>query len=175
MSLPVGRHNVRVKNCGFVPPKDGKLPSLTIYFEDEFGEGISFYTTCGFKKDGTFSSEAFDILAKQLTNLGWNPDENNFAFEVLADPETSPIFNRDAVIVVKDEPYEGKSQLRVKGIYDPNNPVGGERMDAATAQTFAETLRAKLRASGRSVQSARPAAPKPAATPINTPPEDCPF
>lgn len=178
--LQPGKHMVRVKNCGFQPEKDGRPPQLSIYFEDEVGESISWYSSLGFVKDGSFSLAAFDYACNQLKGLGWDPDANNFAFEVLAHPESSPIFDREAEIVVVNEPFDGKDRIKVKYVNDPNDPRrgGGERMDSAAAKTFADKLRVSLAKAGRSVPVGRTAAPKPAApaqTSQNFPNDDIPF
>lgn len=177
--LQPGKHFVRVKNCGFQPERDGYPAQLSIYFEDETGESISWYSGLGFKKDGTFSLAAFDYACNQLRGLGWDPDANNFAFEVLAHPETSPIFDREAEIVVVNEPFEGQDKIKVKFINDPNDPRrgGGEKMEPAAAKTFADKLRRSLTQAGRSVKAGRPVAPKPTAptSPARALDDDIPF
>lgn len=147
-----GKYLVRVKNCGFQPPKDGRPPQLTLYFEDDRGEGISWWSSMGYLKDGGFSMPAFEFGCNQLAGLGWDAAARNFAFEELADPATSPIFDREAEIVVVDEPFNGESKIKVKYINDPDRPRGGgERMEASDSKAWAESIRQKLREQGKSV------------------------
>lgn len=178
--LGVGTHDVTVKNCGFQPIKDGKPPQFAIYFEDANGDSITWWTTLGYIKDGTFSMAAYDFAADQLRGLGWDDVKQNFAFEELADPATSPIFERAAVLVVVNEPFNGVDKIKVKFINDPGRvPGGGERMDATTASQFAGMLREKLRSAGRPVTATftrpgtttapRPAAPAPTTAPASGP------
>lgn len=150
--LEKGKHHVTVKNCGFTPGKDGKAPQLSVHFEDENGEGITWYTSLGLVKDGTFSAKGFDYAVKQLAGLGWDAEANAYQFEALASPEQSPIFGVEAVIVVVDELYEGKTTTKVKWINDPNRPTPGmERMDAASAREFGDKVRLALAGEGRNV------------------------
>lgn len=157
-----GKYLVTVKNCGFQPSKDNKPPQFSIYFEDDAGEGMAWYSSLGFVSGGEFSMPAFDYACNQLKGLGWNAEERNYAFEELADPETSPIFGREAEIVVKADTYEGVTRSKIKFINDPNAPrVGGERMDVGSAQAFADKLRDQLRKNGKSVPASPGARPRP--------------
>lgn len=161
--LCVGRHAVRVANHQFTTPPGGGPKQLSIYFEDEMGEGIAWYHALGWKKDGTYSVESYKVAEDSLLNLGWNAEAENYQFEKL--DGTGVLVGRSAEIVVVDEPWQGQSKIKVKYINDPNRPRAGvERMDPAESMSFAERTRAALRAAGRSVTAARPSVPKPQAT-----------
>jgi len=159
-----GKYLVTVRNCGFQPGKDGKPPQFSVYFEDDCGEGMAWYSSLGFVEGKDFSMPAFDYACNQLKGLGWIAEDHNFAFEELADPATSPIFGKQAEIVVKPDTYDGVTRNKIKFINDPNAPrAGGERMDAGSAGTFAEKLREQLRRAGKNVPAASAPRPRPSA------------
>ena len=168
--LQPGTHAVRVVNCGYTPPRDGRHPQLVVTFEDDGGESINWYSTLGFTKEG-FSIAAFDFAARQLAGLGVTIDIDT-DFPALGQPDVSPLFNREGQIVVVNEPYDGKDRIKVKFINDPNRPRGGgERMEPDAAATFAAQLRAALVTAGRGPKgSAHPgAARKPTRKPVAAP------
>jgi hypothetical protein len=174
--LEVGKHLVRVTNVQFTAGGEGRTDQLAIRFEDETGEGISWYSTLGWKKDGSYSQSGAKYALDQLANLGWNAEAQNFDFETLGAPDVSPIMGREAEIVVVDEPYNGKSQIKVKWINDPTAPrASANAMDAGAAKTFAQRTRDAMRKAGFAVSAARPAqrgaarAPATKPAPVNEP------
>ncbi len=168
--LGIGTYDATVKNCGYQPIKDGRPPQLSIYFEDDAGAGaISWFTTLGYIKDGTFSMKAYEFAADQLRGLGWDDAKQNFRFEELADPATSPIFGVHAQIVVANDPFNGVDKIKVKYINAAGYvPGGGERMDAQTTHQWADLLRTKLRDGGKPVGPA--AATRGGYAPMSGPP-----
>lgn len=166
--LEPGKWLVRVKNVAFKGNDGGGSPQLAIYFEDDVGESITWYSSLGVTKDGSFSQAGCDYAMKQLRAMGWDAEKNEYGFERLApeDVTQSPIFDVECEIVVVAETFEGKSRIKVKFINDPNDPRRGgglgERMEASAAQTFSERVRAGLRQSGKSV-------PTPSRTPQPAP------
>src|SRR5688500_17018420 len=97
--LQPGKHLVTVRNCGFKPAQETFPEQLAIYFEDDAGEGITWYHALGFTKEG-FSKAAFKYACDQLRGLGWDAEANELKFEMLGDPATSPIFGVQCEIVV---------------------------------------------------------------------------
>lgn len=164
--LGPGTYDVVVRNASF--NGKGDVPQLSIYFEDEMGESITWYHSLGYKKDGTFSEASFKFAADALRNLGWDAEARQYRFEELG-AEDSPLIGRHAEIVVQDEVYEGKTRTKVKWINDPTRPRGGaERMEPDAAKSFADRLRTSL---GKAAPPAKPKPPAPA-KPLNEGPPD---
>lgn len=163
--LQPGTHRVKVTNVSY-SQREGSPPQLAIRFEDDMGEGISWYHALGYLKDGSWSEKSFQFAADQLKNLGvaLNSDTD---FVALGQPDVSPLMGVECDIVVVNETYEGETRTKVKYINDPNRAPGGERMEASAAQSWQEQLRAKLRAAGKGPTGPAPArkAPAPAKPP----------
>lgn len=179
--LGPGTHQVRVTNVGFSDPSGG-IPQLSIRFEDEMGEGISWYHALGFVKGGGFSAKSFKFAQNAIRSLGVEIDcDTDFA--ALGQPDASPLMNRECEIVVVEEEYEGQIKTKVKWINDPNRSPGVERMEPGAAKTFNDRMRQALRGAGVTKKPAAPPAarPKPPATPPKQEPqsginfEDVPF
>lgn len=161
--LEVGKHMVKVANHRFVESPSGPK-QLSIYFEDATGEGIAWYHTLGWKKDGTYSFAAYKVAEDSLKNLGWDAEAAAYQFEKL--DGTNALVGRECEIVVAEHTWEGKTRVEVKYINDPSRPrAGGERMDPAASMSFAERTRQALRQNGKTIPASRPV-PRPAPLPI---------
>lgn len=165
--LPPGTHAVRVMNTGFTGEDPQGRAQLTVYFEDEAGDHITWYSSLGTLKDGGFSEKAFKFACDQLKNLGWDAEKNAYAFERLGEDD-SPIRGVDCEIVVIDDVYEGKTRTKVKWINDPNRRGGVERMAPEAAKSFADRIRSHLGV------KAPAAAKRPAAKPFGAPSKPAP-
>ena len=155
--LQPGTWMVKVVRCGFIGEDADGRAQLSIYFEDETGDGITWYSALGTLKDGGFSEKSFKFGCDQLKALGWDAEKEKWAFEALG-TDDSPLLGREAEIVVVAETYDGKERIKVKYVNDPNRPkMGQERMAPDQAKRFADRLRSHL---GVKAPPARPAAPK---------------
>ncbi len=163
--LPPGTHAVRVVNTGFTGDDPQGRAQLTVYFEDDAGDHITWYSALGTLKDGGFSDKAFKFACDQLRCLGWDAEKNAYAFEALGE-DSSPIRGVDCEIVVVEETYEGKTHTKVKWINDPNRRGGVERMAPEAAKSFGDRIRKHLGVKGP-VTTGKP---KPAAPVV---PENC--
>ena len=159
--LQPGTHRVKVTNVSYAQ-REGSPPQLAIRFEDDTGEGITWFHSLGFTKDGNWSEKSFDFAADQLKNLGVSIGVDT-DFVALGQPDVSPLMDVECDIVVVNETYEGKTHTKVKYINDPNRAPGGERMEASAAQSWQEQLRARLRGAGKGAAA-------PAAQPRRAPP-----
>lgn len=156
-----GTYLARVVGCWLTEPKSGRDPQLAIQFENEFQERLTWYGNLGWTKTG-FNRQSFDIDMKTLAALGWDAPAHGYELELLTDASVSPIFDKEAEIVVVEETYEGKTNPKIKYVNDPNKPrPGTERMAPETARVFGTKLREQLARSGAKVE---PPAPR-AATP----------
>ncbi len=176
--LGPGTHQVRVTNVGFSDPAGG-IPQLSIRFEDEMGEGISWYHALGFIKGGGFSAKSFKFAQDSIRNLGVEIDYDT-DFAALGQPDASPLMNRQCEIVVVEEEYEGQVRTKVKWINDPGRAPGMERMEPEAAKSFNDRMRQALRGAGvaRGSAAKKPAAPParaPAQQPKNPPQSDVDF
>lgn len=125
---------------------------IAISFDVE-GEGsITWY--------GYFTDAAYKTTERALIALGWNPEENNYAFDQLN--ETEILVGAEAMLVCEDdEDQEGRPVVRVRWVNSPNG--GGvalkERLTAEEASSFAANLRKRIIATkGPGASKARPAA-----------------
>lgn len=111
---------------------------------------------------GYFSSDkSTEIADEALTNLGWNPAENAYAYNSL-NGDDSPLVGKTAQLVLDyEDDRDGQERLKVKFVNRGGGGLGlKERMSPEDAAAFAAKRRAM--AGGAPVASARP---KPAQPP----------
>lgn len=159
--LQPGVHRVKVKDVRLVPPNEGfTKPQLHVVFTDGGDGEITWFCPLGYTKEG-FSLKKFEFDCDQFERMGWKAEENNFDFESLQDPMTSPLSNWEGDIEVEN--YNGKA--RFKWIAGGGGSMQREKMAAPEAAGFMASLRADLARAGKKVtQPARPA-PRPAPAP----------
>lgn len=114
---------------------------------------------------GYFSSEkAIEIADEGLKNLGWNPADHEYRYDLLNgdDPATNPIIGKKAILVLDyEQDMDGNDRLKVKFVNSAGGGLGlKERMKPEDAMAFAARRRAM--AGGAPVSAPRP---KPAASP----------
>lgn len=119
---------------------------------------------------GYFSERAVEYADEALTNMGWNPAENAYAYNLL-NGDDSPLIGKTAQLVLDYEPddqSETGERLKVKFVNRGGGGLGlKERMSPEDAAAFAARRRAM--AGGAPVASARP---KPVAAPRGPSPEE---
>ena len=118
---------------------------------------------------GYFSSDkSTEIADEALTNLGWNPAENTYAYNLL-NGDDSPLIGKTAQLVLDyEDNRDGQERLKVKFVNRGGGGLGlKERMSPEDAAAFAARRRAM--AGGAPVASARP---KPVAAPRGPSPEE---
>lgn len=166
-----GRHRVAVSAIWFAEPLSGKKEQLAIRFVDAAGDTITWYTSLGCLKDGSFSQKALDFACDQLEGIGWKAAERGYQFEELV---TMPeLIERECEIIVAAETYDGTTRNKVKYINDPNGGrIRGDQMAPEAARTFAERVRQGLMASGTPIM---PPTTVPAFAKAPEAPDDIPF
>lgn len=117
---------------------------VNVTFRLESGETVHWI--------GYFTEKTEARTVESLMLCGW--DGTDFA-------SFSGIDQKDVMLVIEHEVYEGKPRVRVAWVNDPNRSVGGKPMEGAEVASFAERMRARVAA----VKATRgePAAAKPAA------------
>lgn len=175
--LQPGTYSCRVTSAAFVGDTTDGRCQLSVRFDDvdQPGEGITWFSSLGKLKGGGFSQDAFKFACDQLRALGWDAEENAYAFEPLG-AEDSPLLGRVAEVVVVNEPYNGRDQIKVKWINDPNRPRGNvERMAPDQVKAFADKIRAAIKMPAPAASRPRPAPavpPKTARDYANLPPAE---
>lgn len=162
-----GTYSCVVTSSHLIPPKEaGGHVQLSVGVEvdvpDESGGNVAVPWTYF----ATFSDKSYDtFIAKMLTDIGWNPAENDFAFDLLDTGDQSPLVGKEARAVFQMDDYNGTQKLKLRFL---NGPGGGafvpkERMAPEDAKAFAARMRAKL--GGGRPPATRPASAAPPARP----------
>ena len=117
---------------------------------------------------GYFTERGTEYADEALTNMGWNPAENAYAYNLL-NGDDSPLVGKTAQLVLDyEDDRDGQERLKVKFVNRGGGGLGlKERMSPEDAAAFAAKRRAM--AGGAPVASARP---KPAAVPFGRSPEE---
>lgn len=173
--IGAGTHMVRVKDVAMGASPNG-TEQASVTFVDEHDDTITWFTTLGFKRDGSFSKKAFDYAVKAFKAIGFDAEAHGFDFECLNGDVGADLRGSECEIVVEDEEYEGKTYTRVKWVNDLSG--GGFQLDQASAGNFQKRLRAALAREGVAVKAA-PSRAAPARQSDPVPPaggfDDIPF
>jgi hypothetical protein len=141
-----GKYTMRATAGGLGKTKSGNPQigvELMVSQGDGLGERITWY--------GYFTDASKDITFRTLRTLGWEGDDlSNLA----------GIDKNEVTVYLKEEEWEGKWSLKVKGIY----PLGGagiaNPMSDAEAKSFAAVMKgdaiASRTGSGSKTESGKP-------------------
>ena len=123
---------------------------------------------------GYFTDKAIPIVVKAMATLGVDIQDYNWDFPRIC--EEGVLNGKEAILVLEEETYEGKTRTKVCFINDPN--FVREQMDDGSALDFNKRMRAALMAAAPPKKGAAPAkapprkaAPAPVAAPKATGPE----
>lgn len=152
---------LRIAGTRLEPHKVDGEPKIVVVLEDpaaEPGEGA-------IASDWLYTSNAaWDAVTEQrLKNYGWDPAANDFALSFFANQDNNLIGKLVGPVVLVDEPYNGKSQVKVARVGDEKF---GKNLanDAAKAQEseFQRRMRMRLANKFANALPSHPPAPAPA-------------
>lgn len=148
-----GRFRAKATTTGFTKTKKDK-PQFAIEFElldgDDAGKHITWF--------GGFEGKGFEYSTKAMRACGWDGE---------TDPEEAS-FQKEVILVIEHEEYEGKTNARVKYInsLDDAGPNAGaliekRKMEGREKDDFKRAFMAQWKASGgMPANNTRPVAAK---------------
>ncbi len=136
MALIQKGHHPSVVVMGSVLSKSSKgNGQIVISFRNEEGDTIDAYLS--------LTDAAYPWTEKKLINLGWDPTEYDYNFNLLNTGNLSPLAGVETEITVKEEVFENKTSLKVDWI-GPREQV---QMPEDESTVFVAQLRQRLIAS----------------------------
>ncbi len=149
MTLKPGTYNARASHATLGYTKDGKEQvgvELLVLDDDFQGERITWF--------GYFTEASSERTLESLRLLGWKGDD---LFDLQGIDE-----NQVSIVVVEDE-YQGKTQIKVRWI----NAPGGMAMKAPMSDTQAREFSARRKGAVRAFKQ-KSGTPKPAGNASNS-------
>lgn len=135
--MELGKHKVVIVDHGFSEANTGTT-QLYVVFSNAHQEEITWYSTMGKRRDGTFSDKGVEFFVKDCRTMGFDPHDHGWDFAKLGDGRVSLVGNQ-VQIVVEDEEYNGKTNRRVKWI---NSLTSRKELNPAEKASFFKNLRA---------------------------------
>ena len=104
--ITAGRHHATVAKT-FLATSTAGNDQIGVTFRIADGSTITRYLSC--------TEKAWPYTEENLRSIGWDAEQNGFAFEALNE-DPSPVVGNECSIVIREETYNGKTRLAVQFI-----------------------------------------------------------